>query len=63
MTLLKMLPFFKANLLKKWTDDNNMKLNDVKFELLRYGKKQEIKSQTSYTSLPGVEIESKDDVN
>ena len=21
----------------KWTDDNNMKLNDVKFERLRYG--------------------------
>ena len=24
----------------KWTHDNNMKLNDVKFELLRYGKKR-----------------------
>ena len=44
----------------KWTDDNNMKLNDVKFELLRYGKNQEIKTQTSYTSPSGVEIESKD---
>ena len=44
----------------KWTDDNNMKLNDVKFELLRYGKNQETKTQTSYTSPSGVEIESKD---
>ena len=45
----------------KWTaDDNNMKLNDVKFELLRYGKNQEIKTQTSYTSPSSVEIESKD---
>ena len=40
----------------KWTDDNNMKLNDVKFELLRYGKSQEIKTQTSYTSPSCVEI-------
>ena len=33
-----------------------MKLNDVKFELLRYGKNQEIKTQTSYTSPSCVEI-------
>ncbi|XP_066933083.1 uncharacterized protein [Clytia hemisphaerica] len=44
----------------KWTDDNNMKLNDIKFELLRYGKNHEIKTQTSYTSPSGVEIENKD---
>jgi len=44
----------------EWTDDNNMKLNDIKFELLRYGKNQEIKSQTNYTSPSGAEIENKD---
>ena len=43
----------------KWTDDNNMKLNDVKFELLRYGPNQLIKDQTKYTSPSGENIESK----
>ena len=32
----------------KWADTNNMKFNDNKFELLRYGKEQEIKSATTY---------------
>ena len=44
----------------KWTDDNNMKLNDVKFELLRYGTNQIIKDQTNYTSQSGNIIASKD---
>ena len=44
----------------KWTDDNNMKLNDVKFELLRYGTNQIIKDQTNYTSPSGNIIENKD---
>ena len=30
--------------LYKWADTNNMKFNANKFELLRYGKEQEIKS-------------------
>ena len=30
--------------------DNNMKLNDVKFEILHYGKNECIKDQTNYTS-------------
>ena len=34
--------------LYKWADTNNMKFNDNKFELLRYGKEQEIKSTTTY---------------
>ena len=42
-----------------WTNENNMKLNDVKFELLRYGPNQLIKDQTSYTSPLGKKIESK----
>ena len=32
----------------KWADTNNMKLNVFKFELLRYGKEQEIKSAATY---------------
>ena len=31
----------------KWAGANNMKLNANKFELLRYGKEQEIKSVTA----------------
>ena len=34
--------------LYKWADTNNMKFNANKFELLRYGKEQEIKSTTTY---------------
>ena len=34
----------------KWADTNNMKFNAIKFELLRYGKEQEIKSATTYKS-------------
>ena len=33
--------------LYKWADANNMKFNAHKFELLRYGKEQEIKSETN----------------
>ena len=43
----------------QWTHDNNMKLNDVKFELLRYGKNECIKDQTNYTSPSGEVIDSK----
>ena len=34
--------------LYKWADTNNIKFNAKKFELLRYGKEQEIKSATTY---------------
>ena len=34
--------------LYKWADTNNMKFNVNRFELLRYGKEQEIKSATTY---------------
>ena len=33
--------------LYEWADTNNMKLTTNKFELLRYGKEQEIKLQQS----------------
>ena len=36
--------------LYKWADTNNMKFKANKFELLRYGKEQEIKSATTYKS-------------
>ena len=36
--------------LYKWIDTNIMKLNAYKFELLRYGKEQEIISATTYKS-------------
>ena len=36
--------------LYKWANTNNMKFNANKFELLRYGKEQEIKSATTYKS-------------
>ena len=34
----------------KWTDDNNMELNDIKFELLRYGPNQPITRILLYNS-------------
>ena len=38
---------------------NNMKLNPNKFELLRYGKEQEIKSTTTYKSYDDSNIDDK----
>ena len=46
----------------KWTDKNNMMLNDVKFELLRYGKNEGLKNQTSYTTPSGDLITTKQEV-
>ena len=34
--------------LYKWEDTITMKFNENKFELLQYGKEQEIKSATTY---------------
>ena len=36
--------------LYRWADTNNMKFNANTFELLRYGKEQELKSATTYKS-------------
>ena len=44
----------------KWADTNNMKLNANKFELLRYGKEQEIKSATTYKSYDDSNIDDKE---
>ena len=45
--------------LYKWAYTNNMKFNANKFELLRYGKEQEIKSATTYKSYADSNIETK----
>ena len=47
------------NKLYKWADTNNMKFNANKFELLRYGKEQEIKSATAYKSYDDSNIDDK----
>ena len=46
-------------LLYKWADTNNMKFNANKFELLRYGKEQEIKYATTYKSYDDSNIDDK----
>ena len=48
--------------LYKWADTNNMKFNADKFELLRYGKEQEIKSATTYKSYYDSIIDDKEQV-
>ena len=53
---------FQQHKLYKWADTNNMKLNANKFELLRYGKEQEIKSTTTYKSYDDSNIDDKEQV-
>ena len=48
--------------LYKSADTNNMKFNVNKFELLRYGKEQEIKSATTYKSYDDSNIDDKEQV-
>ena len=48
--------------LYKWADTNNMKFNANKFELLRFGKEQEIKSATTYKSYDDSNIDDKEQV-
>ena len=42
-----------------WATSNNMKFNDIKFELLRYGPNERIKQSTSYQSSNGEDIDEK----
>ena len=49
----------ELHILYQWTVANNMKLNNTKFELLRYGSNTEIKNETHYTSPSGDKIEEK----
>ena len=48
--------------LYKWADTNNMNFNENKFELLRYGKEQEIKSATTYKSYDDSNIDDNEKV-
>ena len=50
----------ELDIIYKWTHENNMELNDVKFELLRYGPNQTLKDQSNYKSPSGKIIETKD---
>ena len=45
-----------------WQRENNMLFNDEKFELLRYGKNVEIKSQTTYSGPTGTIIQEKSSI-
>lgn len=45
-----------------WTENNNMKLNGLKFEHLKYGKNEEQKDQSIYYSDTGSRIETKSTV-
>ena len=47
----------------KWADANNMKFDAKKFELLQYGKQQEIKSATTYKSYDDSNIDDKKEVS
>ena len=46
--------------LYKWADTNNMKFNANRFELLQYGKEQEIKSATTCKSYDDSNIDDKE---
>nr|XP_053656082.1 uncharacterized protein LOC128704893 [Cherax quadricarinatus] len=45
------------NQIFQWAAENNMKFNDEKFQLLRYGKHEEIKSSSEYKTNSGHKIE------
>lgn len=45
-----------------WAESNNMQFNTDKFECVRYGKDEELKSSTQYTAQDGKVIETKDAV-
>ena len=50
------------NAVYQWTSSNNMQLNGLKFELLKYGKNEELKEHSNYLSDTGSPIETKMDV-
>ena len=45
----------------QWTSSNNMQLNGLKFEHLKYGKNEELKEHSNYFSDNGSPIETKMD--
>ena len=50
------------NKIYAWTDTTNMKLNDDKFEALRYGQNKELKETTTYTTPSGKPIQVKSEL-
>ena len=44
------------NKIYNWTENTNMKLNDDKFKVLRYGTNNELKESTTYTTPKGLPI-------
>ena len=50
----------ELNKIYEWTKQNNMQLNDLKFELLRYGPNKALKEETQYLSPTGKVIETKE---
>lgn len=50
------------NAVYSWTDQNNMKLNGDKFEHLKYGKDEQLKSSSVYLANPVKKIKTKDSV-
>ena len=51
------------DLIYQWAESNNAVFNSSKFELLRYGRNEEIKTTTSYTSNHGNIIQNKNNNN
>ena len=45
------------NTIYKWTEENNMEFNLTKFEILRIGKQENLKSEIKYTTPDGKQIE------
>jgi hypothetical protein len=44
----------------KWADENNMKFNESKFEILRYGKNTDLKEESTYYSSNNAAIDEKE---
>ena len=51
------------NTIYQWAENNNAVFNSLKFEQLRYGRNEEIKAATSYTSNDGNIIQNKNSEN
>ena len=51
------------NMIYSWTEQNNMKLNDSKFEVIRYGNDEVIKMCTYYYTPTGSIINTKNQVH
>ena len=50
------------NNIYEWADKNNMEFNDLKFEVLRYGRDEALKTLTNYLSSTGTVIDQKNSV-